>query len=370
MQKRTRCKQHPRTGSLAPGEGRARVSADGGLANPAALMTIPMLQKEQTGNRMVFGCSDLAALACSLVELDTASDADWIAANRVPSAMVDRVLRRFLQDRGQKTIAEHFELYLTLSESITDTNYSEPGTDSGEQLFFILNTGASFPMALAAPIEAFEAFRSGMGAALYDTLRHALYRWVRVYDEADARYRIEQMVEWAEGEDDPDDYEIPKLEQDLPECLRTRTPSESGLPLDAYPMPTEPWLAELYQKTIELRRVSESSERLKLDEGWLEYQRSYHSLDFPLPSILLYFRPGDAVMACFDDECEQWGQETPEPNLIIPFRPNDPTSVRQALAVVETLLRLLVVTAEISKLIEAQEKTACSSASMSEANLS
>ena len=29
-------------------------------------------------------------------------------------------------------------------------------------------------------------------------------------------------------------------------------------------------------------------------------------------------------MACFDDECEYWGQETPEPNLIIPLQPEDP----------------------------------------------
>jgi len=110
-------------------------------------------------------------------------------------------------------------------------------------------------------------------------------------------------------------------------------------------------------------------ERPRVDEEWLEYQLSYHSLDFPLPSILLYFRPGDAVMACFDDECEQWGRETPEPNLIIPFRPDDPASVRQALATVETLMRVLVLTVEVSKLIEGQEKTARSSASMSEANL-
>ena len=38
-------------------------------------------------------------------------------------------------------------------------------------------------------------------------------------------------------------------------------------------------------------------------------------------------------MACFDDECEYWGQETPEPNLIIPLQPEDQESVRQALAV-------------------------------------
>jgi len=370
MQKRARCKQRSRTGSLAAGKRRSRVSAVGSLANRPALMAIPMLQKEQAGSRISFGCSDLAALALSLVELDIASEADWIAAERGPSAFVDRVLRHFLRSWGQETVAEHFELCLTLSESIADTNYSAPGADSGGQLFFILNTGSSFPLALAAPIQAFEAFQPGMGVAFYDTLRRALYRWMRVYDDRDARYRIDQMVEWAEGEDDPDSYEIPKLDQDLPECLRARTQPESELTLDAYPIPTEGWLKKLYDKTIELRGVSESTERARVDEEWLEYQRSYHSLDFPLPSILLYFRPGDAVMACFDDECEQWGQETPEPNLIIPLRPHDPASVRQALAIVETLMRLLVLTVEVSKLIEDQEKTACSSASMSEANLS
>jgi len=40
------------------------------------------------------------------------------------------------------------------------------------------------------------------------------------------------MVEWAEGEEDPDSYEIPKLDQDLPECLRGRAPAESPQSLE------------------------------------------------------------------------------------------------------------------------------------------
>ena len=55
-------------------------------------------------------------------------------------------------------------------------------------------------------------------------------------------------------------------------------------------------------------------------------------------------------MACFDDECEYWGQETPEPNLIIPLRPANPASVRQAFAVLETLMRVLVVTVCLSEI--------------------
>ena len=73
-------------------------------------------------------------------------------------------------------------------------------------------------------------------------------------------------------------------------------------------------------------------------------------------------------MACFDDECEYWGQETPEPNLIVPLRPNDPASVRQAFAVIETLMRVLVLTVRVKTLIESREKSLCDSASMSAAN--
>jgi len=57
-------------------------------------------------------------------------------------------------------------------------------------------------------------------------------------------------------------------------------------------------------------------------------------------------------MECFDDECEYWGQETPEPNLIVPLRPNDPASVRLAFAVIETLMRVLVLAVRIKFIVE------------------
>ena len=198
-----------------------------------------------------------------------------------------------------------------------------------------------------------------MGRAFYDTLRRTLSRWIRVYDDVDARERIEQMTEWAEGEDDPESYEIPKLEQDLPPCLKVQHRSDAARPLASFPAPAVPRLRELVENTIELQRVSHLMERPRRDDEWLERERHYHSLDLPLPAILLYFRPGDAVMACFDDECEYWGQETPEPNLIIPVRPDDPASVRQALAVIETLMRVLVHTVRIKTITESREKSTC-----------
>src|SRR5271157_2362229 len=200
-----------------------------------------------------------------------------------------------------------------------------------------------------------------MGQAFYDALRQSLYRWIRVYDDLDARERIDQMTEWAEGEDDPESYEIPKLEQDLPPCLKDKQRSDTTRPLTSFPLPALSWLRELVETTIKLQGVSNSMERPKVDEEWMERERSYHSLDLPLPAVLLYFRAGDAVMACFDDECEHWGQETPEPNLIIPLRADDPANVRQALAVIETLMQVLVLTVRIKSIVEGLVNHTCDS---------
>jgi len=368
MPRLARSKQYSRTGSLTARKRRSHLPRARHLANPASLIGIPKLEVGHAADRITFGCSDLNSLAQALVEIDLATESDWTAAGRIPAALVDSVFHRFLRNCGQEVIAEHFELYLTLGESIFDARYSDSGTDSNGQLFLVLNTESSFPIGFGSVIEELEACHPGMGVAFYDTLRQALCRWIRVYDDRDASYRLEQMVEWAEGEDDPDSYEIPKLDQDLPQCLSSRESADSSHSLDSFPAPAEPRLKDLIETTLELDRASHSMERPRVDEEWLEYQRSYYSLDMPVPSVLLYFRPGDAVMACFDDEFEFWGQETPEPNLIIPLRRTDPGSVRQAFTVLETLMRVLVLTVRIKTLIEDEEKAKCDLASTSEAN--
>jgi hypothetical protein len=361
-------KQRSRPGPLPARKRRPRLSPIGYLANPASLTGIPKLDSHHSGTRLTFGDAKLTALAQTLVEIDLVNESDWIAAGENPSALVDRVFRRLLREHGQEIIAEHFELCLSLAESIFDTTYTESEPPPNGQLLLVLNTQSSFPLRVGNVIEELERHQPGLGAPFYNCLRQALYRWVRVYDDWDARNRIEQMTEWAEGEDDPDSYEIPKLEQDLPECLKARTATESLPSLTSFAMPEEPWLRELVQTATELERVSQSIERPKFDEEWLEQERSNHALDSPLPAILVYFRPGDAVMACFDDECEYWGQETPEPNLIIPLQPEEPESVRLAFAVLRTLLRVLVLTVRIKTIIDEREKQICDSASMSEAS--
>ena len=361
MPRLARSKQRSRAGALIARKRRPLLSRTGYLANPPSLTGIPRLEPVHAGNKISFGSSALTELAQTLVKINQASEPDWIAAGRNPSTLVDQVFRLYLADSGQSTIAEHFELSLTLAEAIVDSVYGESEPSCPGQLFLVLNTESSFALGVGEAITELECAHEGIGKAFYYALRQALYRWIRVYDDMDARERIEQMTEWAEGEDDPESYEIPKLEQDLPPCLADKQRSDTARPLASFPIPDVPWVRELVEATVEMHRLAHSTERPKLDEEWLERARDYHSLDLPPPAVLLYFRAGDAVMACFDDECEHWGQETPEPNMIIPLRADDPTSVRQALAVLETLMKVLVITVRIKTIIESREKSTCDS---------
>ena len=125
MPRLARSKQCSRTGSLPARKRRSRLPRPGYLANPASLIGIPKLEVGHAGNRITFGCSELNSLAQALVEIGLAAESDWIAAGRIPAALVDSVFRRFLRNRGQEIIAEHFELYLRLGESIFDARYSD-----------------------------------------------------------------------------------------------------------------------------------------------------------------------------------------------------------------------------------------------------
>ena len=74
-------------------------------------MGIPRLERTHAGSKISFGSSALSALAGTLVEIDLASESDWVAAGKLPAALVDCVLRRFLSDRGQAERCRAFRAF-------------------------------------------------------------------------------------------------------------------------------------------------------------------------------------------------------------------------------------------------------------------
>jgi hypothetical protein len=97
MQRLSRSKQFSRTGSLTARKRRSRVPRTRYLANPASLIGIPRLAPVHAGNKISFGSSALTVLAQTLVKIDVATEADWIAAGKLPSTLVEHVLRRYLE---------------------------------------------------------------------------------------------------------------------------------------------------------------------------------------------------------------------------------------------------------------------------------
>lgn len=82
----------------------------------------------------------------------------------------------------------------------------------------------------------------------------------------------------------------------------------------------------LVRGLLELCWVSKQAKRPDFTEDMGEQLMDSNP---PLPCLLAAFSPNDAVVGCFDDEAQTAMEVTPQPNLIIPLRLSDPTSVRQ-----------------------------------------
>ncbi len=76
----------------------------------------------------------------------------------------------------------------------------------------------------------------------------------------------------------------------------------------------------------------------------------------PLPSLLALFAESDAVAACLDDEAQGMMEVTPEPNLIIPFRPNYTASVHSAFRTFAVACETLAAASRLVDLMPGNDK--------------
>ena len=175
----------------------------GYLAPASGLIGIPQLQAGHRGEKIGFGSSALTALAETLFTTGLGNHSDWISAKKLPSTLVDAVLHRFLADHGQSIIAEHFELCLTLGESIVDSLYGEPDQAAAGQLFFVLNTESSFALCIGHVIEQLESAQAGFRRAdidIYERAKQRIRETRGVVVELTTCFRaIPALSTWANG---------------------------------------------------------------------------------------------------------------------------------------------------------------------------
>ena len=82
----------------------------------------------------------------------------------------------------------------------------------------------------------------------------------------------------------------------------------------------------LVEAALELNRTSHKGARPSIRE---RAEARLSDTNPPVPALVAVLKKHDASEGCFDGESQGVLECTPEPNVILPFRPEDPASVQE-----------------------------------------
>ena len=299
-----------------------RVAAADQLIAPACEVVLPSLEKVPTEQRFSADDREVIALAEILVKSDIAVVEDWEKSGRDATKYLLLTLQRWIRNHGGASIERRFDLDLTLSDRLVD--YSDERGQEGT-LYLIVDPESAAFVLLNPTMELLRSVHPRLPATFLRHFVGSLNRWVRVYDYHDAEERVDMLREWYEGEENPEQYEVPDIEGCTPKCLKERPMSLRGLK-DLNQTIRNQELRVLVSGLAELCSISEQAKRPEFTEDMGEQLMDSNP---PLPCLLAAFSSGDAVVGCFDDEAETAMETTPQPNLIIPLDLSDPAGIRQ-----------------------------------------
>ncbi len=299
-----------------------RVLATDRLMAPPCHVVLPSLEKVPVEQRFSVDDREVIALAEILVKSDIAVVEDWQESRRDATKYLLVTLRRWIGDHGRASIQRRFDLDLTLSDRLVD--YSDERGPAGT-LYLIVDPDSAAFVLLNPVLELLEKVHPRLPATFFRHFAGSLNRWVRVYDHHDAEERVDMLREWYQGEENPEQYEVPDIEGCTPKCLRERPLSLRGLKKLSRSIRSRE-VRGLVSGLLELCRISHQAKRPEFTEDMGERLMDSNP---PLPCLLAAFSAGDAVVGCFDDEAQTAMEVTPQPNLIIPLKLSDPSSVRQ-----------------------------------------
>jgi hypothetical protein len=298
-----------------------RVPATDRVMAPPCEVVLPTLEKVPTEQRFSADDREVIALAEILVKSDVAVGEDWKKSGRDATKYLLLTVQRWIRDHGGASIQRRFDLDFTLSDRLVD--YSDERGPEGT-LYLIVDPDSAAFVLLNPTLELLE-INPRLPATFYRYFAGSLKRWVRVYDHHDAEERVDMLREWYEGEENPEQYEVPDVEGCTPKCLKERPLSLRSLKNLSRGIRNREVRA-LALGLLDMYWISQQAKRPEFTEDMGEQLMDSNP---PLPCLLAAFSSGDAVVGCFDDEAQTAMETTPQPNLIIPLKLSDPTSVRQ-----------------------------------------
>jgi hypothetical protein len=293
---------------------------------PGGGFSLPRLAGVPTTQRLIADDRLAVALAESLVKLDIAAPDDWKKAERDPTSYIKITLERWIDAHGGAAIRRRFLLAAAIST--VPCEWAERDESQSNRLFLTVEPSeASCGCVMFGPtLQLLERVNARLPATFFHRFTGALNRWIRAYDYRDAEERVETLREWVAQEPDADQYELPDVAGCIPPCMGLVPIEEHELARINDTM-HDPLARKLVEAALSLERTSGQAERPEISE---DVSQLLCDCNPPLPSLLAVFAESDAVAACLDEEAQGMMEVTPEPNLIIPFRPGDAATVHSA----------------------------------------
>ena len=298
---------------------RTVVTADKLIAPPSEVV-LPTLRKIPVEQRFLADDREVIALAEILIRSDIAVAEDWEKSGKDATKYLLLTLERWIRNHGGAAIDRRFDLELTLSDRLVDYSDERGPRDT---LYLIVDpNGAAFVL-LNPVLELLTKIHPKLPATFFRHFVGSLNRWVRVYDYRDAEERVDMLREWYEGEENPEQYEVPDVEGCTPRCLKEESLNLRSL-RDLNEKIRNREVKALVRALLELRDIARRAKRPEFTEDMGEQLMDGNPA---LPCLLAAFSPSDAVVGCFDDEAQTAMETTPQPNLIVPLKLSDPSSV-------------------------------------------
>jgi len=312
---------------------------------PAFVQCLPSLEGQRPGYSHEVNGELLYELCAALVEAGIGTPEIWAECGGDALKFAqDAILHRFGPEIGE-LLQRNIEYDLEISDMKSDGG----APDSGKLVVSISCGGCGY-LKMGPAIAALEKEAEGLGAAFYWTLIQALYRTMRIYDLSDAEVYEENLIEYAESDDEEnrDQYEFPEVEKALPECIQASQKHGSDLWRIEYRRLLARHGEGRHGSWIRRLRMMERLSRIKTKvQDPSEYSGNYDGP--PLPALLVVFEDHDAVAACFDEESQHMLEVSSEPSVCTVFSPTSVEEFSDAVRVVERFVRF---NEELCRLIE------------------
>jgi len=305
-------------------------------------------------------------LGVCLLRLGICRPNDW------SGSAVDFVEHGFRRFCSQNRVADVKRVWvgdLRITDSLfelteQERNQVEGGRESAtDHLYLVGDYEAAASIPIAATLACLEAEHPLLPAAFYQVFTTNLYKWMRVYDHADAQEHAETWME------DLSDEELEssvyrKVDMEIPACIKRHSKTlkcRRARNLLWEIQPHTSLARELIRHVLEMdahgqgyshARPGQITEKdVPGIDAWLM------DAECSRPGCLITWYENDAINACFDEEAQHMGENGPcQPNVALPIHLNKPAKeldkeVRRVFDHASAMLRSLASAARIVELV-------------------